>query len=201
LIIASQLYQVTQGLQYLHSVDIAHGALKGVSSHFRFYPPDSTFILLMFNSILPQSNVLINSSGRVWLADYGLSPFRRYQREGNCHSPWDAPEVIIRSLVEDLVHKPADIFSFAMLVLEVFTGERPFGRRLKGNQACLRITKGVRPQRPEGVDLSDDVWGLVQHCWAQVPGERPIIDDVIKTWEQMIGDSRWVSSLVYLAIV
>ena len=72
-----------------------------------------------------------------------------------------------------------------MLVVEVFTGEKPFGGSKSDTLVSLWITQGKRPQRPmddQGVGFSDGVWDIVQRCWTQNPGERPIIDDVVKAW-------------------
>ncbi|KAF9651818.1 hypothetical protein BDM02DRAFT_3109881 [Thelephora ganbajun] len=58
--------------------------------------------------------------------------------------------------------------------------------------------KGERPQRPvndQEPGFSNGVWDLVQRCWAQDPDERSIIDDVVKTWEQLTSNPRQDSNL------
>lgn len=42
------------------------------------------------------------------------------------------------------------------------------------------IVKGKRPKRTEARGLTDDVWALIERCWARDPKERPTIDVVIQ---------------------
>jgi len=74
----------------------------------------------------------------------------------------------------------SDIYSLAMVVIEVFTGQVPFHKLIE-SAVILRIVKGKRPLRPEGsrgLGFSDDVWGMVERCWHQEPGQRPKISEV-----------------------
>jgi hypothetical protein len=46
------------------------------------------------------------------------------------------------------------------------------------------VEKGERPPRPEGIDFSpkipfDDLWSLVEACWAQFPDQRPTGGEVL----------------------
>ena len=109
----NQITDVSRGICYLHSRDVVHREIKGVRSH-----PDSDFALLLTPR---QSNVLVDAGGRARIADFGLAMVTTregftigpFQRE---YSPrWTAPEV----LSEQSSGKPADIFSFAMLMIEV----------------------------------------------------------------------------------
>lgn len=93
------------------------------------------------------------------------------------------------------VDKPADIFAFAMLVIEVFTGKKPFPHAKSDALACLWIMKGKRPPRPssdQGLGFSDGIWDIIQRCWLQNADERPVIDDVVNAWEQAMRNTRWV---------
>lgn len=119
--LASRLYRVTKGLQYLHSIDIIHGTLKTVSED----SPPSTFIQLISRSgPSSESNILIDASGCVWLAYYGLLPFRKDRNPSGHGTSWGAPRV----LVAGQALKPVDIFASVMLVIEVLTGKEPVGR-------------------------------------------------------------------------
>lgn len=78
-----------------------------------------------------------------------------------------------------------------MLVVEVFTGQKPFGRSAYDALACLYTAKGKRPEKPVndwGLGFSDGIWGLVQRCWAQDPDDRPIVDDVVKAWGRLMNN-------------
>lgn len=42
------------------------------------------------------------------------------------------------------------------------------------------IIKGKRQKRTEARGLTNDVWALIERCWAQDPKARPTIDVVIE---------------------
>ena len=94
-----------------------HGDLKGVcssTSHF-------TKIL-----IPGQANILVDNSGRVRLADFGLATVTQNSNSMQIASVqrgytpgWTAPEVLKEGKV---CSKKADIFSFAMVIIEVRHG-------------------------------------------------------------------------------
>jgi hypothetical protein len=91
------------------------------------------------------------------------------------------------------VRKPYDIYSFGMTIYEVwsvlvflqnlrkmiaqiYTDEIPLGQISHAEFVNLVARQGVQPERPEDEDapeLSDDVWGLAERCWAQDPLNRP----------------------------
>ncbi|KAF9643287.1 hypothetical protein BDM02DRAFT_3123632 [Thelephora ganbajun] len=45
------------------------------------------------------------------------------------------------------------------------------------------------------IRFGNGVWDLVRRCWAQDPGERPIVDNVVKTWERLTSSPRQDSNL------
>ena len=97
--------------------------------------------------------------------------------------PPDAAEVIVES-------KPADIFAFAMLAMEVFTGRLPF-EGLSDTGAASRILDGGRPELPpnaEDVGLTAQIWELLGKCWLGNPTKRPTIDEVVAKWGRLLGN-------------
>ena len=179
---------MANGLHYLHSCNIIHGDLKAVSCVFPF----SESVLIPTNS---KSNVLVDGDGRARLTDFGLSSIVRV--DGSLASPqdytgmhataWAAPEI----LHGNLPSKEGDIFTFAMVVVEVcirgvpsrssrfltspalgqtFTGESPFSTDI--HTATLDILNGKRPERPTTLD-NEELWKIMKRCWSEGPGERP----------------------------
>jgi len=117
-----QLWDVVEGLYYLHSRDMIHGDLKGVSYsilHSWFFRSQ---ILISMNSKL---NILIDKDGHARLADFGLASIIR--GEYSHFSPqvssmentttWAAPEILGGSSAS----KEGDVFTFAMVAIEVRT--------------------------------------------------------------------------------
>jgi len=85
--------------------------------------------------------------------------------------------------------KPADVFAFAMLASEVFTGKVPFSE-LGNPGAVTRIFRGERPEFPpnaEDVGLTTEMWGLLRRCWDSNPMVRPTIEEVVMMWEGFLG--------------
>ena len=181
-----QLLQVAKGLQYLHSLDIVHGNLKGVSDA----SPQTNLSLIKF----VQANVLISESGNARVCDYGLTPFISDPTFTVAATPgvvgssqWLAPELIgpPEGPNPRFESKPADVFAFAMLVVEVYTGRLPFGDEVKPESAMVDIARGKRPDRPqaEHFGLTKEKWKFVERCWDQEILNRPRIDEVVTTWE------------------
>ena len=110
-----QLSDVAEGLNHLHSRKIIHGDLKGVRDHFRSR--------LATRLTLRQSNILIDASGHALIADFGLALvtqdldlIRSGSEECEDSVRWLAPEILDSRGTHS---KEGDVFSFAMIMIEV----------------------------------------------------------------------------------
>ena len=110
----SQLSDVAEGLNYLHTYNVIHGDLKGVCGRLK---PRTTTVL-----ILGQPNVLIDAFGDARIVDFGfatvtqnLDSVRSLSCQGGQTLRWSAPEV----LNGERHSEEADIFAFAMVMVEV----------------------------------------------------------------------------------
>ncbi|KAE9399550.1 kinase-like protein [Gymnopus androsaceus JB14] len=172
------LFEIAQGLAYLHSQYVIHGDLRG-------------------------SNILVNEDWHVCLADFGLAVFgdataaTPSQQAGSVR--WMAPELHLPQAF-DLEHfrrtSASDVYSFACVCVEVcpapvvelgliliihtqlFTGGPPFADIPHDPAVMLRVMAGERPPRPSG-DMPDRLWNVVQLCWSHIPSERPIMTQVV----------------------
>ena len=84
----------------------------------------------------------------------------------------------------------SDCYALGMVVYEVLSGHIPFHGR-PGHYAILQVTKGERPEKPEGLGgrwFTDKVWDLVQCCWKQEPSDRPTANYVLECL-QVASDS------------
>jgi hypothetical protein len=94
---------------------------------------------------------------------------------------YSAPELIEDTDVSATTH--SDTYSFAMMILECITEERPFPN-LSYDAAVVhaRITKRLYPPRPGGQDprncVSDGLWYLMMRCWSVEPEGRPKMEYV-----------------------
>ncbi|KAF7362524.1 TKL/TKL-ccin protein kinase [Mycena venus] len=122
---------VASGLQYLHSRDIIHGDLK-------------------------VQNVLVTKRGAPCICDFGISKI--ISPRGNTMSsvgtaPYMAPELffVVDGTGQDespSTTKCSDVYSFALLVLEILTSEPPKGRPAKPI-VTAKILQDLRPKRED----------------------------------------------------
>ena len=84
--------------------------------------------------------------------------------------------------------KAADVFAFAMLAVEVFTGRPLFGEQ-KNEAVALRISTGERPEMPKNaqeVGLTAEIWEILRNCWQSNPEKRPTMGDVVRRWRESL---------------
>ncbi|KAJ7654133.1 kinase-like domain-containing protein [Mycena polygramma] len=178
------LYEIAQGLQYLHSQNIVHGDLRG-------------------------TNILINDDGSACLADFGLSvstnatkTMDTSEQEGSLL--WMAPELLNPEQFErKFARTPAsDVYAFGCVCVELYTGQPPFFG-LYPSTALLRVVKGERPQRPSSSPaMSDSLWQRVNAYWAQDPTTRPATEAVVQdmTWPPSAVDEANEDSVCDLVL-
>ncbi|KDQ58032.1 hypothetical protein JAAARDRAFT_57825 [Jaapia argillacea MUCL 33604] len=165
---------IAGGLAHLHSRNVVHGDLK----------PD---------------NVLVRKGMHgpyVQLTDFGLAriiDFRGYTTHTLGHCRYRAVELMHLSdeSENDTVDgqysltNQCDVWSFAMLSLEVLSGKLPFchfpttklARLLLQLQAALKI--GDRPHREDHSALTTWCWDILCICWEGDPSRRPDMDRVV----------------------
>ncbi|KAF8183900.1 kinase-like domain-containing protein, partial [Mycena galopus ATCC 62051] len=159
------LYEIAQGLQYLHSCGIVHGDLRG-------------------------TNILIKQDWSACLADFGLSIFSdatsstTTNRGGSLY--WMAPELLDPDSSGDKITRtPAsDVYAFGCVCFELYTGRPPFAN-LSEPGALMKVLNGERPERPSGPPaMSDTLWTHVKTYWMGDPTARPSTDVVVRnmTW-------------------
>ncbi|KDQ09659.1 hypothetical protein BOTBODRAFT_523330 [Botryobasidium botryosum FD-172 SS1] len=164
--------EAAYGLQYLHSLarPIVLGGLR-------------------------RSGILISDEGKALLADFEISDFEgsSYDSYAARRGKWDrwlAPELAEEGPdgTPSRLTKACDIWSWAMMVLEVLSEKSPFFASESGTteeQESLRqrIRDGERPTRDEYTHpaLEDSLWLLLESCWQTEPKDRPDIDAVVAT--------------------
>ena len=144
----------------------------------------------------------MDNFGHARITDFGLATVAKgldsiWSAAGySDHAPrWTAPEV----LKGGRRSKKADIFSFAMVMIEVssecfscvstfrlfsivsiqaFTGAVPFSDR-QDTLAMHDIMNGTRPLKPTHATFTPRLWELMQNCWSQEPRFRPTIYEVL----------------------
>jgi len=168
-----QLRDVTRGLIFVHDQGIIHGNLEGVRVRTTVTPlppslPD------------PKANVLIDNNGRARLA--GPSLFAIASDKSTITPPaivgdrirWMSPELLDFGSKESSPTKESDCYALGMVIYEVLSGQIPFAPC--GNLVIiLKVLGGERPRRPQGDEgrlFTDDIWGILKHCWKPQPHDR-----------------------------
>lgn len=108
-------------------------------------------------------------------------------RDPRHHEVWDAPEV----LLDHPQTFKVDVWSFAMVMIEVFTDKQPWSEfrwAKRGRSSIMMMLYSepdVRPTRPKDEDLvTDEVWDLIQDCWKTNPDERPDFVEIHRRLEK-----------------
>ncbi|KAF7336077.1 Kinase-like protein [Mycena sanguinolenta] len=161
------LCEIAQGLDYLHSMNVVHGDLRG-------------------------NNILITDEGNACLSDFGLattiadadSTVRVTSSSNRAGSVrWFAPELIDPTkfgCTKFVRTKASDVYAYACVCLELYTGNPPFSH-LQDVAAMLWVIGGERPEQPPFISAA--VWQLVTSAWVEDFRARPTIHDIAVTLE------------------
>ncbi|THU86149.1 kinase-like protein, partial [Dendrothele bispora CBS 962.96] len=150
------LFEIAQGIDYLHSQNIVHGDIKGV-------------------------NILIDEHWKPLLADFGLTLFADATRHNTTGQGgtlrWMAPE-LFAGYDDSTPSKrtfASDIYAYGCLCVEAYTRKIPFYHEVRNEFGIIGFAKGGgRPSRPtESSAMTDELWELVNACWHQNPSSRP----------------------------
>ncbi|XP_053568137.1 proto-oncogene tyrosine-protein kinase ROS [Bombina bombina] len=130
-----------------------------------------------------------NLSRIIKIGDFGLArdvyKYDYYKKKGEGFLPvrWMAPE----SLVDGVFNSCADVWSFGVLLWEVFTlGQQPYPG-YSNIEVLHYVRSGQRMDSP--ANCPDDMWDLILKCWAQDPKQRPRFSFLKKKLEQLKSSS------------
>ncbi|KAK4310719.1 hypothetical protein Pmani_017748 [Petrolisthes manimaculis] len=139
--------QVASGMAYLESEKVIHRDLAA-------------------------RNILVADNLSVKIADFGLARFIKddfYLRRSNIKFPvkWTSPE----SLVHNIYTSKSDVWSFGILMYELFThGGSPYSG-LSNKEARLSIQDGELNRCPP--DCPPNLYSMMLDCWRANPTDRP----------------------------
>jgi len=159
---------VADGLQYLHSMGVVHGDMKG-------------------------ANILVATHAHPVLADFGLSVNEAQNTQGLTTTQafagttrWMAPERLDPEQygLNGRTSRTfaSDVYSFGMTIYEIYANRAPF-YELSDPQVVVAATTGKRPEHPgddaEQRGLTPTLWTFVTRCWDHRPSARPNLTDRI----------------------
>ncbi|KIO23359.1 hypothetical protein M407DRAFT_110082 [Tulasnella calospora MUT 4182] len=163
----SLVYEIAQGLRYLHNQNIIHGSLK-------------------------PSNILVQDDGRACLSDFSLAKLATPDAKNTQLNPqvnsfrYQAPEVIL----DKPISTASDVYSWAMTALEIITGFTPFYMRSTPGQLLEVIMKNLIPTRDDHkspvLDKHPEIWDMFVRCWSREPADRPTAKKIVESMEMIM---------------
>ncbi|KAF7336071.1 Rho GTPase activator [Mycena sanguinolenta] len=169
------LLEIAQGLDYLHSLNIVHGDLRG-------------------------NNILISDDGNACLSDFGLATtisdpdstvgMLSSSTNHGGSARWFAPELIDPKSFgcEKFLRTTAsDVYAYACVCVELYTGSPPFAKLLDV-VVMFKVIAHERPEQPPA--MSAALWQLVTTAWASDFRNRPSIHGIAVGLEAMFSTSQ-----------
>ena len=146
---------MAKGLKYLHSHNVIHRDVK-------------------------PANVLLSENGEAMLTDFGYSRYIDHtgMMTGETGSYRYMAGEVIRSA---RYTEKADVFSWAIVVNELFTGERPYEYQLPLDVARSVVKHGLRPNQKR--IKNQRLKNLLAKAWDEEPTRRPDWDEIIDQLE------------------
>ncbi|KZO99044.1 kinase-like protein [Calocera viscosa TUFC12733] len=166
------LYDIALGLSYLHGsldVPIVHHNLQA-------------------------RNILIRPNGQACLTGFSEARFQGdlCWRDNMVTAPvnarWMAPERLYPErygMTLQTSNTPAvDIYSFGMVIYEIYTGQKPFYRVQNDLRIPGLIFAGARPPYPDQeaarMGLREEVWDMAEDCWREERENRPTAKELVE---------------------
>ncbi|KAH8809630.1 kinase-like domain-containing protein [Flagelloscypha sp. PMI_526] len=174
------LLKVATALNYLHSVGICHGDIKG-------------------------ANILLDNRWEPLLADMGIATAVAMQTQSLALQKtetetmkgslqWLAPEVLLPTFFSPSdIFGTRDIYAFGCTMLEILTGSPPWPNRTD-YEVILAIHKKERPSRPTDFLIPEDIWLIIQDCWHHEPTERPTAVELLRRIQAVVAVEQEVHS-------
>jgi serine/threonine protein kinase len=138
-------------------------------------------------------NILLSGirNNALYITDLGLcDPANEFT---NCKDkvygviPYIAPEVLCGKEYT----KAADVYSFGIIMSEVFSGFPPFNDVPHDNDLAIKICNGLRPKFQNNIPSL--IVELMQNCWDADPLNRPNATDlykILKAWSDFKSNSE-----------
>ncbi|TEB23944.1 kinase-like protein [Coprinellus micaceus] len=156
--------EIALGLKYLHrrKAPVVHGDLRGANAFVK-----------------ANKECVLTDVGMVYMTD--MPEFVMMKSAATCR--FAAPELMDPNVPRQTAEGPecttqSDVFAFAMIVVQIFSGDVPFSHKKNDTSIIPLILKGERPELPQYIQENPALAKLVQDCWVPEPHRRPNMSDV-----------------------
>ncbi|KAJ3980213.1 kinase-like domain-containing protein [Lentinula detonsa] len=156
------MVEIASAMEYMHSVDIVHGDLKG-------------------------ANVLLDNDLRCILTDFGHSKHESdisYKNDKHAHGlRWQSPELMAG---RSLISRENDVYAFAITCIEIVTmGSLPWPMVADDVVRHRVLEQNARPSFPSKVVDRLGIRDMLDRCWDDELKERPTFSVVVKQLESL----------------
>lgn len=159
------LFEIAQGIEYLHSQSVVHGDIKG-------------------------GNILIDEQWHPKLADFGLTVFadatRQFTTDQGGTLRWMAPE-LLRPLGNFKRTFSSDIYAYGCVCVELHSGRVPFPDIKHEVRIIEMVLSGDLPPRPAA--MTEDLWRLVYVCCENGADMRPGASEIVEMLRTFLRES------------
>jgi serine/threonine protein kinase len=207
LIAVDIMHQVAEGVNYLHENNIVHRDLKagnilvkhveqtnsGIGNALarvaKYVPSIAKYFKYKKGSELETKYLLAK------VADFGLAKIKMKskmtsEQDANVGtSRYMAPEIINltgrklrRVRGEKCLPFKCDVYSFAMLCYEVWTGNKPFPNVYYDKDVKKMVLNNKRPELPQPYCLPELI-ALITKCWDKTPNKHPKFETICEELE------------------
>ena len=149
-----------------------------------------------------KANILIDQDCRARLADFGFltivsdptNPAVSSSSTNGGTIRWMGPELLDPDqfgVENGRSTKESDCYALGMVILEVLSGKAPFPH-YRDTTVIKKVIGGERPGRPQGPEsvwFTNDLWEVLEQCWSPRPEVRPTVETVLEHLEP--GSMAW----------
>ncbi|KAG8940662.1 hypothetical protein FRC03_005199, partial [Tulasnella sp. 419] len=145
---------VVSGLEYLHSIQVVHGDIKG-------------------------ENVLVDGDGRASLCDFGMSEFmdeasRITGFTTSSGGSGGTDRFMSPELLDDNVKTTAtDMWAVGCLIVQILTDQIPYQQTMRKQAVLSAIIRREPPMANGDGKISTLLWNCIRKCWSSEMEDRP----------------------------
>ena len=150
----------------------------------------------LLTRLLSKADILINQDGHARIAGFGFLTISDSTHTSASDSSgvagaarWTSPERLNLGQFgseDGRATNESDCYAFGMVILEVLTGQPPFPH-YSDSEVMKKVIDGERPMRPQGPEaiwFTDDLWGMLERCWSPQPKLRPTAKVILEHLER-----------------
>ena len=157
---------------------------------------------------LKPENILISKENIPWISDFGLSKIKTMSAGSTKGErgtiQYKAPELFKSKRMGGAKYsKAADVYSFAILSWELFSGKMAFAGVPENEILAMHMEalmfEDSQPERPPIdaiITLKDSEKQFIIDCWAQKPEKRPTFENLRKLLDNCIASLQEKNNII-----